>query len=489
MRGAPQIFQGFTAGVNLIDAPYMLAEKECRDARNVVSTGRGAIRKRDGNAQFAALGAEAASVFPMQTPDALIVQIGTELRTVDAAGNVSAALVSGLNVAPFEFIQASASGGQGPVYGMNGTDTPRQFTGAVWAAWTASTGALPNGRYLRYAQNRVIVAGEVANPSRVYASKIQDPRIFASPDGWAADLDVADGRPITGLGTIGPYVLAFKEGKTWAIYDVDTGANRRLSDSVGCVSHRSIVESPVGTFFLARDGVYRTDGSDIKLVSQRIRPLIERIPPGMRSRAAGVFLDGHYYLAIAGFGETANTLLLDYDVVNDAWWIHTVAANQLVLWQTVNGTLLIGARSGLSRLDSYFVDGLTQDAGANFLAYWSGPFHAFGAPALRKRVRQIHFDGLGVIDVALTKDFQQGTSGSEVLSLVSDPAMFGVDDGTLFGVDEVDPPKPYGGARLVEEAKIYTPGVARTWSVTFGNQTADSFEIDSYTFAIEMRKN
>jgi hypothetical protein len=140
----------------------------------------------------------------------------------------------------------------------------------------------------------------LADPgSAVVASALGNPRDFSTPAGWVAEFDPNDGEQISGLGTIGPYVLVFKPSKTWLIYDLDTGANRRIGVNVGCVAHRSAVETPYGTFFLAKDGVYRTDGTALKRVSaDRVTPLIVGMPAGKRDLAAGAFWNGHYYLSI-----------------------------------------------------------------------------------------------------------------------------------------------------------------------------------------------
>ena len=61
-----------------------------------------------------------------------------------------------------------------------------------------------------------------------------------------ADLFVTMALAAERVEAVGDMILVFKERKTWVIYDFDTGANRQLSESVGCVSHRSIADTPAG---------------------------------------------------------------------------------------------------------------------------------------------------------------------------------------------------------------------------------------------------
>nr|MDQ3317454.1 hypothetical protein [Actinomycetota bacterium] len=263
MRGNAYLFRDFKGGVNAQAAPYNLQDGEARDVtRNVVSTQRGAVRKRDGVVTFATPPEALNSLFALTSPNFLIGAGGTSLYRIDSSG-MSAVLASTLTAnLRWEFVQAPAQGGQGPLYGMNGTDTPKQWTGLTAASavdWTSTSGALPNGKYLAYHGNRVFVAGVTAQPTRLYWSDIGNPRVW--PVENVLDLDPGDGEPITGIGTLKGQLLVFKGSKAWTIFDLNTGANRRLGDNVGCVSHRSIVETTRGCYFLTRtQGIMVTDG-------------------------------------------------------------------------------------------------------------------------------------------------------------------------------------------------------------------------------------
>src|SRR5207248_8682974 len=128
---------------------------------------------------------------------------------------------------------------------------------------------VPQGKYMIFAGNRVWMTGIASDPSAVWFSElvsIGEGGAEGDPSSWPTTnvvrFDAQDENPITGIGTVGPYIVVFKEEKTWVIHDLNTGANRRLADTIGCVSHRSIVHTAAGTYFLTRDqGVYLTEGS------------------------------------------------------------------------------------------------------------------------------------------------------------------------------------------------------------------------------------
>jgi hypothetical protein len=494
MRGQLVSKADFHRGVNLGSAPYSLEDGEGRDARNFVSTVRGALRKRDGAQTLATVGTTLTSLFAALNPNFLIGAGGTVLYSISPAGVVTTIKTGMTNANRWEWILAPANGGQGPLYGMNGVDN-QQWDGvaASTSAWTAATGALPAGaKYLLYHGLRVWAAGMssyagVSDPgSTVVASNLANPRDWPAANVY--QFDPNDGEAISGIGSIGPYVLVFKPSKMWLIYDLDIGANRRIGANVGAVAHRSIVETPFGTFFLGKDRIYRTDGSAVKQVSdERVQPLLDKITAGTRANAAAGFRNGRYYLSIPTSGG-ANDVTLDHDVQLDSWWPHTLAESQWASWEPSGSSFLYGAKGGSAIVDRAFVPGELQDNAAPFSCFWNSPFYTFGDPLRKKRIRLLHFDGKGRIQISLARTFAKAAQlVADVNFAAAGDGVYGTNDGNLFGVNDLA--GIFGGAVDVAEARVLTPGVARAWSVVVGNTTADQLEIDSINFAITGRKN
>lgn len=495
MRGTPVLFEGFLGGVNALDAPYLLKDNEARDpTRNVISSSRGAIKKRNGAVTFATPGVALTSLAESLAPNFLIGAGGTVVYSIAPNGTVTTIKTAMTNNARWEFINAPANGGQGPIYGMNGTDN-QQWDGiaGTTSAWTAATGTLPAGaKYLLYHGLRVFAAGMAAyagvtDPgSTVVVSNLGNPRDW--PVQNVVQFDPNDGEAITGLGTLGPYVLVFKPSKTWVIYDLNTFANRRLGENIGCVAHRSIAESPLGTFFLSKDqGVMLTNGSTVKPApnADNVKPYLDQLAQNLRGQAAGAFFNKRYYLSFSQGGAT-NDITLDFDAQLEAWFVHTLAEQQFAIWEPSGVPALYGAKPGAAIVDRCFVTGQTQDNGASFSSFWWGPFHVFGTPSLRKRVTAIHFDGKGKMQVQVAKSFAKTGQLLGAADFTGTDGTFGTNDGGLFGNNDGG---IYGGLADVGEQKILTPGVARAWSLILGNATADDFTIDSYTFFMRTRKN
>jgi hypothetical protein len=483
VRGSPILVKDFSGGVNLYDAPFHVGANEARDARNVLMTKRGSLSKRNGSQSFGAgLGAGAISLYAAVNPRYLIASGGTGLWSLSPA-QVITNIASGLsNNLRWQWITAPVSGGQGPLYGTNGVEM--RYTNGTLAGsgtWTAAAGTLPAGKYVSYVQNRALMSGmtayTTADPgSTLVASNVGNVRDWgiAANAAWAVELEPGDGDALTGHAGSGLSVVAFKNYKTFLITDLNTGANRRISDKLGAVAPRSIVETPYGVFFLSGGaGVCRTNGQTIDRMSDKILPIFAQIPPTMGKEAVGAYLNDRYYLAISTSNTTTNDTLLDLDLKTGAWWIHTLAAHDLAAWDSGSGTALslFGTRFSIGVVQQLFVPGFWQDdvpitglPGTSFNAYHLGPWTTFEQPYRRKRVRELHFDGTGRVTFSVAKDF--ATSVTQQLDqLFSTPAV------------------------SMEEAKAVNLGVARAWSVQFGNFTPDPLELDSYTFLIQNRKD
>ncbi len=497
MRGQPMLYSDFGGGLNTKGAPYVLEDNEARDVLNVQSTTARAIVKRDGIVTFATPASVLDSLYAAEAPASpvLITHAGTSLFGITAAGAIST-LKTGLSSSNrWEWAQTQVSGGQGPIFGLNGVDTPQQWDGAARTTsdWTASSGTLPNGRYIVLHQNYLFVAGVAGNPSRlcwcnIAAGTGTDARNW--PAANVIDLDPNDGDAITGLGKAGNLLLVFKRHKVFAVFNPATGENRRISDSIGCVSHRSIAESPQGTFFLSERGVWRTNGSTLELVSDPVTPNLAAaslaVPP------AAAFWNNHYFLSYSTDG-TRNTLTLDYDLTLGSWWLHGIGSNQWQVWHpSANNPGLYSAKATAALVDQCFVPGISTDNGSNFTWYWKGPWlspafyrrRRFPTPYYRKRLRDVRVDGQGVVDFSVAKDF----TASEQLVVsgifASDPADTFGGSGT-FG----DPASTFGGGPTVPLARIGSLGVARAFSPVFGATSSSAAAVYSMTLLIQDRKD
>lgn len=500
----PFAYNDFHGGLNTYSAPYLLEDNESRDLQNVQGTTAGAIVKRTGLVTFASPAVTFKSLFPLESTGSpfLIGTGGTSIYSVSAGGSVTdihgaATLTNNL---PWSFVSGPVISGQGPLYGMDGTDTPLQWTGSGnVASWTAtdSGGAVPNGKYSIYWQNQVFVAGVGSTPSRVYWSAIADPTGWNPANLKGAgfmDFDPNDGQPITGIGVAGPYVLVGKARKLWVITSPANATARLISNNVGIVSHRSIAAGPEGTFFLNEDrGVFLTNGSKVTPISDKIIPTLNQVD-GLRNIAAGVEYNGHYYLSVSLKG-TNNDTILDYDSLLGTWWKHNIGSNQFAIWHpTGSSPSLYSAKATSAIVDQCFVPSVYTDNGSPMTWFWRGPWQSptfyrrrrFPTPWFRKRLRQVRLEGFGTVDFSIAKDF----AGLETLIRANCLAnvsggTYGAVDGTVYGAAD----GTLYGSPSVTRARFFSLGVANAFSLVFSATSNTPDTVLEYTMMLTDRKD
>jgi hypothetical protein len=121
---------------------------------------------------------------------------------------------------------------------------------------------------------------------------------------------------------------------------------------------------------------------------------------------------------------------------------------------------------------------------------------------LKKRVRQIFFNGEGSIQVEAFRDFSIGgrvekgvVGANEIATSAETPVNFSAasekwGEGLGKWGEEVEgTEKLWGGETTVGQARIYSPGVAFVWAVGFGNNSAEGFIVNAYTYMLTFRKS
>lgn len=519
MRGALVHARDFAGGLNLVDLPYALAENEASDLMNVSVSRHGKLRQRDGHRRLAYTSTvipRTDSLFTLgRMPDGfdyLIAQSYQSLIAWDISVDFGASgqgIYGGqaATVVPlYDFARVPVQAGQGPLVAMNGVNAI-QWTGTgQMTAFTANSGSRPIGKYLVYQQNRLWVAGMTAyTPSG--GSALADPGstlVFSEPGAPrdfpatnVVQFDPNDGEAISGIGTVGPYLLVAKPSKIWLVYDLDTGANRRLATNTGCVSHRTIVETPKGTLLLSKDqGVLVCDGNSVKPLSQKVQPAFDQLGSYWRSNAAAAWWHGRYLIALPWPGASEpyqisglpyNDVLYDYDLDTGSWWRHNTHVTQFAVMDVLEKTRLYAGHpnAGVGAITPYdptmselFLSGRTTDfatisdegmvvdAGVPITSYWISNYHDFGDPARRKRLRRARVTAAGKIGLRVIPGYGQSPLTQRQFTLGANPI----------------------------PAEILTPGVARQWALRvdgFGTDalSTSGFEVESYSLALTGRKD
>ena len=509
MKGTPFVHGDFRGGLNTKAANYLVEDTQCRDCLNVQSTTTGAVIKRQGILSLADIGAATKTVQAIEATSSDHFLAMSDAKIFKVVGSVPTEVASGFSEGKWTVVEATADTtgpaltpvetSQGPVFLSNGS-VSKAWDGTTLTNWTMdvdSTLDVPGSlvkphKYSLVHESRVVTAGNLENKSTAYWSEVQI-GIGTKPRTWMLEnqqlFDPDDGDEITGLGRVGSNILVFKKHKVFVVYDINTGANRRLTSNIGCVSHRSIVETPNGTYFLADNGVYVTNGSDVQLVSDQITPTI--IGLTQTSNATGMYFRNHYFLS-----SPTDGIILDYDLILKSWWKHGLG-NSLVAQDFTNGFTASTEEpycltsSGL--LGRMFSPGVYQDFDHSYGWSWAGPWLAPGQartvyPAVRKRVKAIRVDGTGQATVRVDKDFfasgtpvtPQNANGTVLATLFPVTASTTFGDSSYFGDvnSSTSPATPTGPTTFsdtagISQARIWGQGVARAWSLVFQNAAVD----------------
>jgi hypothetical protein len=485
---------------------------------NVQSTVTGAIVKRLGlsSAFSTAADADIKSVFAVEATSSDHFLYAQDAKLFQSGSGTP--LLTGQLSGYWSFVESTPQSSQGPVFLSNGVDTPKAWDGTSLTNWTrdansygTSGTAVPNGKYLCLQDSRVVTAGISGEDS----SQIRWSDVLIGtgtlPRTWPAEnvqmFDPGDGDAITGIGRCGSNLLVFKKHKTFVVYDLNTGASRRLSSTIGCTSHRSIVDTPEGTFFLSDKGVYVTNGSSLQLVSDLITPTITNATN--LDLAAGKLYANHYYLSIG-------TMTLDYDLVLKSWWKHSTL-NAVYSWASrFNNFSEEAYVAAGTKVGQWLTPDTYTDFGAAYSWYWKGPWLTPGAarvvyPADRKRLRALRVDGFGNVQLTREVDFQSGEvpvnaqspSGGIRTSLFPVPTNTTFKgSGTYFGDFNggTSPPTPVEGTYFADQsnvslqARVWGQGVARAWAFNFAGSPSDltnplAATVQNYTIYIQERNS
>jgi hypothetical protein len=514
MRGWPIAYTDFSGGLNTQSGPYLLEGNQTREALNVHTSQTGDIEKRFGFTTLSGStltgspinGTEVHTLFPSNTATKSLIGVARTATTdtifkMTTAG-VASALKTGLTAnTRWWFAQAEVNGSAGPIFGLNGVDAPIRWNGeaASTSEWVATTGTVPKeARFLTYWSSRLWCA----KGSRLYYSGITgstpDPLNW-DPEGFV-DMEPNDGQEISGIGVVGSYLIVFKPRKIYNVYEPTNGAFRQVSNSVGCIAPRSIVQTPIGLIFLSEDqGICKTDGNSVTPFSDTIKPDIDRVlsTPTTAKFAAATMVERRYMLSVSR-GGTRNDRTYEYDMVAGSWWPHSCASNCFALLDPAGSPQLYSGDSLASaRVSKAFAAGTFIDNGAVFRSLYVTPYYAWGNsgsfryqryidPHKVKRIREIRVDGLGNWQAYVAVDFRDvwQRMAEKVWARESheEPTFGG---SGKFGGEGVFAPS--------SEVPIYrkypTPALGRAVSVKYESEDPFNFKIDAQTIAIQMRED
>lgn len=300
------LYPDLSGGLNTKKDPHALDRNQLAQSINVWLVTGNAISKRPGNVPLitttGATGSTAAGkalstcIFAGLTN--ILVQSNGAIyaaRTTDTSWtNIGTIGVGGIMQTTQLYDPAIPSNA---VFIVDGVDVPRIWKGPASGALVNATaplnqsgGATITPAYVDTLFSSLFYAGEPTAPSAVYISDPFRPESFTSNSvtttaniGYAGSYlpylvgnnDGVNGGDITGLKRLGNIMLVFKQNAVYAMQQVGlfgdlVWAVYLVSSSTGCVAPRSIVAFDTFAVFLGIDGVYMTDGTTVRRISDNV---------------------------------------------------------------------------------------------------------------------------------------------------------------------------------------------------------------------------
>lgn len=168
----------------------------------------------------------------------------------------------------------------------------------------------------------------LAYKNRVYFSRT------GIPEAWPKDFFFKFDSDVTGFATVNETLLIFTENRIYALYGHDeTDFVLKVSNSIVGAIHNSVQDIGSRALFVAKDGIYLTNGVDAVKVSEKIEPLFP-INPTKSS------FDGRFYSVKSDKGTIVyDTLLKGFLTADDKErfiWKSKDFTSKYPLWQLRN---------------------------------------------------------------------------------------------------------------------------------------------------------
>jgi hypothetical protein len=449
----PVPIPSFGGGLNLTPKVDLLDPSECVDCLNVTYTETGAVKQRDGTANFTSspLTNSVDSLEPFYKTDGtarLIAGCGTRVEVLNTSGGVvaSGSLTGMTSGKTWDFARYGSPNNE-RVYAGNGNDTIRRWdeTG-FWSAPanTPKAGAL----CVQGSDNRLVAAkfdtttggptggAGTSSPSHIYFSDAGDPETWTANN--FVQLTPSDGEKVQAVVAWREFVFAFKETK-FAVFSgnsLDASGNpifnyHMVESGEGLASPRAYAVAPEGIYFMSRNGVYLTNGREPKLVSPQLDPVWlggssgfyhgGELSHSVITNCAATYHQHRLYLGLTTSGST-NDKTLVYDPRLNWWSLYDFPASCLASFRISSRPELVFGRSSTSNDIRRHNSTYTNDAGSAITSRWTSGWTDFGSLS-RKVVREQKLWGSGRVSFGVAPDYQTG--GSTDLVDLTNPAAQG----------------------------------------------------------------
>jgi hypothetical protein len=203
-----------------------------------------------------------------------------------------------------------------------------------------------------------------------------------------------DGGKVIGLKVIFDDVLIFKTKTIYKIYGNYPGNYRKveLFSSEGAISDKSIVKAHNKAYFVANEGIFMYDGTNVIPISNKIKNTWKNINKAYLNKSCGIFFNNKYVIAVPEGNSTVNNLIIEFDTVTNSF--------SLIRGLTVNSFIEYGDKLLFSDNSSLIKEYNSSGSMAN--AVYETGFTDLGSIDSTKETEYLYFVGNGSGTVRIT---------------------------------------------------------------------------------------
>lgn len=436
---------GFTPGLTLLGQPDRVPQGGLIDALNVVPEEGGTISRRNGLARWAVCGRrhELFAFHRVNYDSQVLAGISDDanpnyVEVWEQGGGSSASYSTYPTVYPGpHFFTRFGGPTEELVFIANGQQQLGTWNGTAFALTPAFAGKTPNGRYVAVTpwDNRLVnarfqnaVQGD--NVSSVNFSEAGDPFTFSTT--WFEDVTPGDGEPITGMAVWRNYLFVFKRTKFFRFYGTTIDSEGAptfeytpIDTGIGCVAEKGIAVMDDGVYFVAANGIYKTNGGEPVEVSRPIQPAFSGSVPiyftGGKTAPSSLQDSGLYDIgrglllfSASMEGSTLRTGTFVLNTNTGAWTYWGIGVNAALYPQfksTPDFPPLLAVQD-YGQISKYTEDANGDFDGADYQGFDYRARFAWtdlNRPNM-KTVRQVKVWGTGELDAKLTKDWEPSSS-------------------------------------------------------------------------------
>ncbi|MCM3746520.1 hypothetical protein M3223_04045 [Paenibacillus pasadenensis] len=368
----------FGGGLNNGTAPFEIGDNESAEEYGFDTDQLPALTVRKGRTSYGSSGGAATLLLTNFARQQMVRAVGGTLQYDAGAG-------SWTNIGSYTAAEWDATNFNDKLYLVNGTDKIK------WDGSTASAigGSPPAGAKFITNDN---VRLWLAEGDTIYFSKFQD------GDNWTAAEDSGSVQYYT---PNGGYITALREfyGDKW-VWKRDSMAVIKgtsyfnfalvsVSNDIGCVSGKTVVEVGDTLFWLGEHDVYAHQGGKPSPVGEKVRGWLNKINWNAIDKACA-FTDGlKYYLCIPTGGSSEPDVRLVYDPRVNIWREANTNENYRRGWQFA-GKVYAGDAAGQVWTVN---NGETDNGGSITWGLTTGVFDE-GYPEAEKQYKELHLQGV-----------------------------------------------------------------------------------------------